>query len=323
MGRPVINLNKKPRILHIGMCVNPPPLNGLQRAFIKHSSEYVELHCGENDVNAKAIRLAQNMKPDIIFIQVQASNIISEYTAYHLKQTGAFIVNYTGDVRCPIPQFYYDLGKYIDYTLFSNMTDVLEMQEKGCRAEYLEIGIDETIYNPTGDVIPCKPIVFFGNNYGAGYFPMSEFRINMVSYLKTRFPNEFAVFGNGWLNADGNLNASQHEEAKAYRGTKIAINVSHFEYIKYSSDRLLRILGTGTAICLAKWYPSIEDDFKDGVHLRTWNTLEELENLCIHYMNPENESERIKIANAGMELAHEKFTFNNMIENLIEIYKKK
>lgn len=304
------------------MCVNPPPLNGLQRAFIDNSSEYRELNCGENDVNAKAIRLAEMMSPDIIFIQVQTSNVISPYTAYKLKQTGAFVVNYTGDVRTPIPQFYYDLGKHIDYTLFSNMTDVLEMRKNGYRAEYLEIGIDETIYTPQGGVSPCKPIVFFGNNYGAGYFPLSEFRINMVSFLKGKYPNEFGVYGNGWAYADGNLNGSQPAEASAYRGSKIAINVSHFEYIKYSSDRLLRILGTGKAICLAKWYPDIEQDFTDGVHLRVWRTLAELEKLCVYYMHPDNEKERAKIADAGRKLAHSKFTFNHMILNLIDLYKK-
>lgn len=313
---------KNYKILHIGLCANGYPLNGFQKALINRAYEYKELNCGEMHFNEKAISLANSMKPDIIFIQIQNSGIISIDTVIKLKQTGAYVVNWTGDVREDVPKWMIDIAPHLDNTLFSNMTDVYKMREMGFKSDYLEIGVDENIFTGVGHSNKIEPIVFFGNNYGSGYFPMSQYRIDMVSHLKRTFKNNFGVYGNGYAEASGNFCSSQHEESAAYRGTKMAINVSHFEYERYSSDRMLRILGSGT-LCLAKWYPSIEKDFIDGKHIRTWKTLEELTELCNYYLDENNEAQRAKIAKSGMRLCHKKFTFNSMVDNLIEIYKLK
>ncbi len=318
-----INFNPiKLKILHIGLSATGTPHNGLQRAFINNSLEYAEVNCGVPNVNEEAVRLANQMKPDLIFMQIQTENIITVNTAKKLKDTGAYVVNWTGDIRHEIPSWMLELAPHIDNTLFSNMTDVRKMRDMGFNSDYLEIGIDETIYNPVGKVITTEPIVFFGNNYGSGYFPMSEFRIKAVSHLQQNFKSNFGVYGNGFMWAAGNYNGSQSQEASAYRGSKMAINISHFECERYSSDRLLRILGSGT-LCLAKWYPSIEADFADRVHLRVWKTLDELVDLCNYYLHIDNEKERKKIATAGMEHCHKNYSFNSMIKNLLMIYKLK
>jgi hypothetical protein len=297
--------------------------NGFTKAFKANVTEYRELNCGDPNFNNKAKSVTFDFEPDLIFIQIQTPNIITEDTARILRANCKFIVNWTGDVRTPIPRWYYDIGKHIDYTCFTNMTDVEQMNKDGIPSKYLEIGFDPTIYKHDGDVIPTKDIVFFGNNYGDGYFPLSSFRVQMCNYMRSVFGVRFGVYGNGWRISNGDFNNSQIRESEAYRGSKIAINVSHFEYKRYSSDRLLRLLGTGVPICLAKWYPDIEKDYKDGVHLRTWKTLDELRDLCIYYLKPENEKERLKIVKNGSKLAHKMFTFDNMIKNLIAIYNGK
>jgi spore maturation protein CgeB len=115
------------------------------------------------------------------------------------------------------------------------------------------------------------------------------------------------------------LNISQHKEAAHYRGAKIAINISHFNYDQYSSDRLVRILGTGT-MCLSKYFINAEKRFEDGKHLRFWNTFEELENLIKYYL--ENEEERKHIAKRGCWLAHREYTFENLALNIKKLYEK-
>ncbi len=302
------------------MCVHGEPYNALQVAIIDNSSDYRELNCGVPNVNELTLQIATEFKPDIVFIQVQKDDIITENTVIELKKLGCFVVNYTGDVRSPIPQWYYDLGKHVDLTLFSNMNDVIEMRSQGYRAEYLEIGVNSEIYNPVGPVTKVKPIVFFGNNYGQKTFPLSDFRIQMVKFLKDKFPNDFGVYGNGWLDCDGNFNNSQEAEAAAYRGANIAISCSHFDYERYSSDRLLRILSTGTPICLAKAYPKMDQDWDNGIHLRTWNTLGDLEVLIQNYLQPSMEMERRIIVEKGMLHCMKNFTFDNMIKNLISLY---
>jgi len=310
------------KILHIGLCATGEPYNGLQLAMIRNCIEYREINCDVANINRVVIDTCYEFIPDIVFIQVQKGGVIHEETLRCIKVTGAWICNWTGDVRSTIPKFYYDFAKYIDVTLFSNQTDVNTFRNSGLRSEYLEIGINESIYTPIGEKKEVKPIVFFGNNYGTGYFPMSQFRIQMVEFMSSKFPSEFGVYGNGWKKSNGNFNSSQYDEAAAYRGSKIAINVSHFEYERYSSDRMLRILGSGP-LCLAKWYPGIEQDFFGGTYLRTWRTLQELKELCEYYMKPENEIERLTIAEQGQKHCHAHFTFENMIQNMIKIYNNK
>jgi len=284
--------------------------NGFTKA-LKKRAEVIELAPGPN-FNVMAAKLAMEHKPDITFIQIQAPGVISEVCAKQLKEHSGKVYNWTGDVRHPIPRWYYDIGQHIDSTLFTNMTDVEQMRKDGLRSDYLEIGFDPEIYKPEGQVTISDDIVYFGNNYGPDKFPMSQFRIDMVNHLSKR--DNFGVYGNGWANASGNYGHSQPEEAAAYRGAKIAINVSHFEYKKYSSDRLLRILGTGV-MCLCKWYPDaplIEEN-----DIAYWWDLEDLDFLIDQYLD--DPEDRRRIANNGRIEAHKNYTFDNMVDNLIEL----
>ena len=311
---------KKYKILHVGLCVQPAPFNDMQVAFIENSIEYRELSTGDPNVNQNTIKIASEFKPDIVFFQIQAPSIVSPETVRQLKLMGAKVYNWTGDVRDPLPNWFLTFDA--DVTLFSNMKDVRTMQNLGFKADFLEIGFDPNIYNASGNITNTPPIVFFGNSYGLHMFPLSKFRHDMAIYLRSEFGDKFGVYGHGWGFANGNFNHSQREEAAAYRGSKIAINCSHFEIERYSSDRLLRILGTGTPICLAKYYPRIELDYEDKVHLRVWRTLEELKSLINYYLKEENEIERREIALNGMIHARENFTFDRMVKNLIQIHEK-
>lgn len=308
----------KPKIFHIGLCVNPPPLNGLQKAFIQNSSNYVELSTSNKNLNQEAIQIAQNFRPDIVFMQVQAPGVVSPDTVRAMKEAGAFIVNWNGDVRDSLPQWMVDCAMAgVDVTAFTNMRDVREMRRLGFRSEWVEIGYDPEIYCPEGPHASCRDIVFFGNNVHG--FPMSQFRNAMCGHLSQKYGDAFGSYGMHSY-AVGNFNHSQRDEAAAYRSARIAINVSHYEIEKYSSDRLLRILGTGRPICLAKWYPGIEEIFADGDQLRFFRTLEDLFRLIDYYRHPDNESERSEIVKRGQFFVFSNFTFDNQVKNIIQLY---
>jgi len=224
------------KILHIGLCVQPKPYNGFQQAFIDIVGEdnYREVSTGSKFLNAEVETILNDFTPNIVFMQVQAPNIIPISLCQLLKNKGAFIINWTGDKRHDVPQWMIDLAPYISLTSFSNMDDVNAMRSLGFKSEYLEIGYDPEIYKPEGEALNMPEIVFMGNNYGRGYFPMSGFRIDMVDFLRQEYGNRFGVYGSGWAYGNGNFNHSQLEEAKAYRGAKIAINCSHFDSLNYS-----------------------------------------------------------------------------------------
>jgi len=299
-----------PKILHIGICTGT---NGLTRAFMEQSSMYAEIPSNDAQLNTKAIRMAEEFKPDIVFVQIQKEGVMSSDAIRALRNCGAWVVNWNGDVRDTCPSWMISQGKLFSTTLFTNMRDVREMRQNGLESDWLEIGYDDKIYCPEGEITRTYPIVFFGNN--AHRFPLSQLRTDMCNRLKRTFPGEFGVYGIG-PGADGNLNHSQPYEAAAYRFAKIAINVSHYEIERYSSDRMLRILGTGKPLCLAKSYPDMP--YIDGEHLRTWSTLEELEELIRYHMV--NEEERLRIVKQGNEYVKSMYTFDKMVSNLIEMY---
>jgi hypothetical protein len=230
-----------------------------------------------------------------------------------MRETGAWICNWNGDIRDETPRWMIEMSPYIDKTLFSNMRDVRNVLNGG----YLEIGYDPEIYTPVGEVGTCKEISFFGNNYGQTQFPLSKLRIEMNMMLHKHFGNRYGVYGNNWFNSSGNYNHSQAEESKAYRATKIAINLSHYDVDSYSSDRIYRILGSG-AFCLCKAYPNMP--FIDGVHVRTWNSIYDLMVLIRYYLDDHNKAERDLIAKQGNEFVKANYTFDEMVKNLIYIY---
>lgn len=303
------------KILHIGLCVQPKPYNGFQKAFIDVVGEenYREIATGDKDLNVNTLLLFNEFKPDIVFMQIQAPNIITNSVCKIMKDSGAFIINWTGDKRHEVPQWMIDLAPNVSLTSFSNMDDVYTMRSLGFKSEYLEIGYDETIYTPIGEALQMPEIVFMGNNYGRGYFPMSGFRIDMVDFLKNEYGNRFGVYGSGWAYGNGNFNHSQHEEAKAYRGAKIAINVSHFDCDTYNSDRLLRILGSGV-MCLTYEHINMKEIFRNIPSFKDFNTLKQHIDFYL-----EDDYTRNHLATANNNFVKNFFTFKHQVENIINL----
>lgn len=308
------------KILHVGLCVQPKPYNGFQQAFadVIGAENYREIQSGDPNLNTKMLMIGSGFKPgfkpDVIFMQIQAPNIIDKAVCKELLSKGVKIINWTGDKRHNVPEWMVELAPYVSCTAFSNMEDVYKMRELGYNSEFLEIGYDPEIYKPEGEAYKVPEIVFMGNNYGAGHFPMSKFRIEMVEFLQKEYGDRFGVYGHGWPNAKGNINHDQREEAKHYRGAKIAINCSHFDCDTYNSDRLLRILGTGT-MCLSYDHKGMR-----GIYSKTldyFNSLIDLKNRIDHYLIA-NEA-RQDFANGGQKFALNNFTFKHQVQNIIKI----
>lgn len=302
------------KILHIGLCVQPPPINGLQKAFINNCTEYKELSTSTPNLNQKIVELTKTFKPDWVFMQIQCAGVIYINVVKHLVDLGAYVINWNGDVRDETPKWMIELAPYV-HSCFTNMRDVNYMRSLGFKSDWVEIGYDPEIYTPEGKANPnIKPIVFFGNNVHS--FPMSGFRREMCEFLKARYGDKFGIYGIG--QKDGDFNHSQYAEAEAYRGAKIAINVSHYEIEKYTSDRMYRILGSGV-LCLAKYYPGININ-ESNVNCMIWEGLGDLVHYIDYYLKFDDE--RKLIAKKGHEYALNNYTFDHMAHNLIKLYEE-
>ncbi len=306
------------RILNVGLMIGNPE-NGFQKAMRKVATGgYMDMPCHSGThFNSDLLQAAKDFKPTIIFMQFQQPNILHEHTAKELAQI-SFVINFSGDVREELPQWYLDIGKHIQLTCFSNMVDVMKCRAVGgVNSEYLEIGVDENIFYNRNLAKQSPSIIAHFNHY-ENMFPLSQYRVDVVNALRNEFGSEFGLYGNGWSSCEGNFNHSQSLESENYNRCRVAISVSHFNYNRYASDRLLRILASG-AFCLSHSYDGIELDYIVGKHLDTFDNIEELIKKCKYYLA--NDQKREAIAKNGMELIHKNHTFEAMCKNIISLYK--
>jgi hypothetical protein len=278
------------KIYHIGL--NAGTNDGLEKAF-KKVSNYRYISTSNNNLNSLIKRDCEVFKPDLVFIQVQSPGIIKNQTLEAIKPLCGKIINFTGDVRDPLPNWYLETGKVVDLTLFVSMTDVLKAKPF-INCDWIQIGFDDSIFCKKTHPIKSPDIVFMANNYGS--FPLSKYRREIVASLSSEFKSQFEVFGSGWTKSR-NLNSSLLDQASIYRGSKIGINCSHYNHSMYSSDRILRIMGSGT-FCLSHNFPDHEKLY--GNHMDTFKDTQELINKCHYY-----------------QFTHELYTWDKMVQNLI------
>lgn len=305
------------RLLHIGCNAGSESMP----KYFREQCHYKEFRLDDN--------LSTNLHnltyvPDIVFIQIQNEKIGDHNTnafignqINDLRDRGAFVINWTGDLRNTTPQWMTHFSNNVSVTMFSNMRDVEYFKELGIPTGFLQQGIDTNIFTPKGEAAQTEEIVFLANNYGS-QFPLSGYRKDAIKTLQSRFGNRFKVYGNGWGDNSGNVNGSQYEEAKVYRGCKIAISVSHYNVDCYFSDRLGRALCSG-AMVLSHDYQGIEKDFKVGSDLDVFNDLNELVTKCQHYLD--NPVEREQMALNGQQHASKEYSYQNIVKQILALKK--
>lgn len=310
------------KILFIGIYNNQEPNTEMRNAFRSIASggyeEISHIEYQNKAVLQKYIStIAKRMLPNLVFMQLQAPNVLTDETINTLRRTGAFLVQWTGDARQPTSQHFFDVGRKLDLNLFGNTEDIDALTLKGINADFLNISVDHNIYNPTS---PSPKIVFMGNNYN-GLFPLSEYRLNMCRFLQRQYGSNFQVYGKGYPSDIKaiDLMYKHKEEANAYRNCKIAINCSHYDLGKYSSDRMFRILFSG-AFCLTRKFPKMEHYLSSGKIFDSFIEFSELKEKIDYYL--ENDLERQEIAKRGYEYAisHEKWS--DRMQELLTLVEK-
>jgi hypothetical protein len=285
------------KILHIGLCVYDE-LEGLTLAISK-AGEYKQ--CRPETPYAEIRELYDSFIPDLVFMQIQAENVVDNGLIGYMAQR-SIVINWTGDMRKTTPQWMFgaaDYNKENIITCFSNERDV-------------KVEIFKSFPYAHGN-----EIVFMANNYG--HFPLSGMRKQAITKLRQRYGTRASIFGNGWQYSNGNYNGNQRAEALFYAGSKIGISISNFNVERYTSDRLLRIMGSG-CFCLSHHYNGIERDFNIGEHLDTFRNLDHMCFKIDEYLTNSVDRNRIRVK--GYQHIHKNFTYDNMTTHILEIYNK-
>lgn len=106
----------------------------------------------------------------------------------------------------------------------------------------------------------------------------------------------------------------------AISGARIGVNINAVNSVRlYHSDRLTHYLAGGTFV-LAKRVPDTNLLFKDGLHLKYFDTIDEFFELVDWYLS--HESERKKIADAGMKWVHEQLSCVKVAGYIFELVEK-
>lgn len=237
----------------------------IARAFEAHGHEvrvfdwrqYQKRH-NRHRIVPEILAIAEEFRPDLAFCQFQAPDLITSALPIGLRNLGCFTVNWSGDVREPLPQWYRDLAPFFDVTSFTNWPDVEELRDMGHRTEFLQIGYEPRVYYP-GDE-ERGGVVFIGNNYGDRY-PKGPLRRMMCQAMAEAFGERFMVYGVGWDGVVPQRNVGGYvrepDDAKVLRRSLVAVGMDHFFRAGFASDRLLRATACGCAV--VQWhYDGIE-----------------------------------------------------------------
>lgn len=158
-----------------------------------------------------------------------------------------------------------------------------------------------------------KTDILFTGKFKHKNYPTEELRSGLISRL-SRMENcsLYGCCGRGFI--------SGIQYFYAISGARIALSINAVNNIRlYHSDRLTQYLACG-AFVLAKAVPDSNLLFKDGEHLRYFETVEEFFDLAEWYL--EHEQERLKIAKAGMEWTHQEFNCEKMAKYTLEAIEK-
>jgi len=270
-----------------------------------------------HDLQNHIQNLLEKNKYDAVFMQLQAADIITTETAQKLAEH-CVVFNWTGDVRNTL-EYYTPIGQYC-ITLFSNINNIAEMQQKGFKSDFLQVAYDH-IYYHNKDIERDDKIIWCANYYPRSNYPLTQYRLDAVMKLTQKYPTRFGLFGNGWGGANcvswGILNNAR--EAEAYNKSLFAISISHYKYGKYFSDRLLREMACGCAVFSHK-YPHCETDFKDGETIIYFDSLDDLCQKIDYYTAHKDIA--YNIGKNAAQLVSKKYKWVNFAQNFKQLILK-
>jgi len=256
----------------------------------------------------------KNYKPDIIYVNfVRALDAV---TIEQMRQVApnAVFIGADGDPWPQLQRNRVEAAKKIDILTATNDGEFLQV--------YRDAGVPFCIFMPN----LCDPdidhryevsqewktdILWTGQiRHNPKRFPGEAMRYELVTRL-VRMKN-CTVYGCCGRPEIGGINYLY-----TISGARIGLTINADNSVRlYHSDRLTHYLSCGTFV-LAKRVPDTDLLFKDGLHLRYFDSVEEFFDLTNWYLN--HESERIKIANAGMQRVHTEFNCEKIAKYMLDL----
>lgn len=269
--------------------------------------------CKSYVVDKLLVKHLKDYNPDVVCIDF--ANYLDAETITQIRQAvpNAFLIGIDGD---PWPQYQknrLEAAAKLDLVAATFAGNWLKSYEDaGVRCVFMPNKCDPDIHHRYEVADKWEnDIIFTGQaKFKRKRYPTDNMRYQLISCLKEM--KNSAIYGCLGRPKIGGL-----DYLHAISGAKIGLSVNVINDVSmFHSDRLTHYLACGTFV-LAKRVPDSESLFKDGVHLRYFDTAEEFFNLANYYLK--HEDERLKIANAGMQWAHTEFNCETIARYTMEL----
>ena len=257
----------------------------------------------------------KDYKPDIVYISF--ARVLNADTIEIMRQAApnAVFIGGDGDPWPKLRPGRIETAKKLDILTATNDGQFLQ--------DYRDAGVPSCVFMPN----TCDPDI--DHRYEVGpewktdilwtgtakhHADTSEvFREKLVTELAKR--NNCTLYG-----CFGRPKIGGIDYLYAISGAKIGVNVNAYGPVKFChSDRLTQYLACGTFV-IAKRFEGCNLLYKDNIHLRYFDTIEEFFDLADWYLK--HEEERKKIADAGMQHIHTEFNSVKIAEYILELVEK-
>lgn len=202
-------------------------------------------------------------------------------------------------------------GRQADIMYLTNRGEIAQYRQWGVNAKFITGGCDPDAHRAvqTPDSFYRSEVAFIGK-------ANTTDRVVCMREVARRF--DLKLWGAGWENV-GLKAAAKDVYAVEYRkicaGAKIILGWNIDPTVDlYFSNRTWYTLGCG-GFLLTAYSPSLEELFGRGRELDWFETVEECCEKIEYYL--QHDQQRRNIAAAGYRLAHQKYSYDKMVEKII------
>lgn len=290
--------------------------NSLAKIGLVYEYDYLSKssEMGPEGMKNHMLQIMYNFQPDIFVSQIHNTDQFTPENIQRIKTLfpNLTLINWNGDFWPDnlLKNRGKDLNLEFDIVGLVNGEVISNYRQSGINAFYWQIG-----WEAAGIDCPIEEscdIVFLASGY-------SKSRRNLAKFLKSLSYN-FHLWGPSWPNdwSKGQTIYDFKKGCEIYSGAKFAIGDSQWPDIEgFVSNRLFQILVAPNSVLTHQWFKGIE---KLGlVHQENcliWRDTNELKSLIEQYINDDNELKRI--SNNGIELAHQRHSFDVRVLELFE-----
>ena len=271
--------------------------------------------CQSHIVNKLLLKQIKNYTPDIV--NVIFPHYLDAKTVMLMRQAApyAFFIGTDGNLWPELHKYTLETAAELDFVLTTyEGKGINAYKDAGCRCIFMPNMCDPDIeYRYDVDRKWESNILFTGQTrYKHKRYPTEDLRYQLLSRLAG--VENCALYGCFGRPRIGGINYFY-----AISGARIGLSINAINDIRFChSNRLTHYLACGTFV-LAKRVPDSDLLFKDGVHLKYFDTVEEFFDLANWYLN--HEDERLKIANAGMQRVHTEFNCEKIAKYTLDLIK--